>query len=564
MESCYGSQPTLRFGEHTIFSRCGVQQGDPLGPLGFALTLQPIVERIKREVPNLRINVWYLDDGTLCGSPDDLLRALEIVEEDGPSRGLILNRSKSLLFIPQGADASSNPLPPEVPISRSGFCLLGSPIGPAAFCEPTVMSRVEKIKLAVSKLRDLEDSQMETTLLRFCLSLPKFNFILRSCPPPHIRHATSAFDALMREALSDLIGAPLSDWAWLKASLPISLGGLNMRSAVLHAPSAFISSLEQSQSLMTEILDHQPSPSRHLAEVVPDLAQAAESPDWVTLGDIDVPLQQHHLSHKIDEASYNSLLASAPDTRSRALALSSAIPHAGDWLEVVPSSALGLHLHDREFRLCLNYWLGLRLQSREFGCPICIRGLIADPFGDHQVGCGGNGDRIHRHDALRDTLFSAAQSAALAPRKEVPSLIPGSCSRPADVFLPTWCGGRPAALDVSVISTMQPLTISGAANNQGYALKIAEERKRAAHNEACRSVGVTFTPLVIESLGRWSDDAIGTISRIGRLMGQRSGSPPAEATRHLFQKLAISLWRGNATMWLRRLPTHSAQINGII
>ena len=113
---------------------------------------------------------------------------------------------------------------------------------------------------------------------------------------------------------------------------------------------------------------------------------------------------------------------------------------------MVPSSALGLHLHDREFHLCLNYWLGLRLQSREFGCYICIRGLIADPFGDHQVG-----DHIHRHDAHRDTLFSAAQSAALATRKEAPSLIPGSCSRP-DVFLPTWCGGRPAALDVSVIN----------------------------------------------------------------------------------------------------------------
>ena len=177
MESCYGSQPVLHFGEHTILSRCGVQQGDPLVPLGFALTLQPIVERIKREVPNLHINVWYLDDGTLCGSPEGLLRALEIVEEDSPPRGLSLNRSKYLLFISQDADASNYSLPAEIPISRSGFCLLGSPIGPAAFCESIVMSRVEKIRTAVTKLRDLEDSQMETTLLRFCLSLPKFNFI---------------------------------------------------------------------------------------------------------------------------------------------------------------------------------------------------------------------------------------------------------------------------------------------------------------------------------------------------------------------------------------------------
>ena len=84
----------------------------------------------------------------------------------------------------------------------------------------------------------------------------------------------------MRESLSDLVGAPLSDWAWLKASLPSSLGGLNMRSATLHTPSAYVSSLDQSQLLMTEILDRHPAPSRHLAEAVPDLAQAAESPDW--------------------------------------------------------------------------------------------------------------------------------------------------------------------------------------------------------------------------------------------------------------------------------------------
>ena len=93
-------------GAHYL-SRCGVEQGDPLGLLCFALPLQPIVERIKRKVPNLHINVWYLDDGTLCGSPEDLLRALEIVEEDGPPRGLSLNRSKSLIFIPQDADASN-------------------------------------------------------------------------------------------------------------------------------------------------------------------------------------------------------------------------------------------------------------------------------------------------------------------------------------------------------------------------------------------------------------------------------------------------------------------------
>ena len=36
-------------------------------------------------------------------------------------------------------------------------------------------------------------------------------------------------------------------------------------------------------------------------------------------------------------------------------------------------------------------------------CPVCH--MVADPYGDHQVGCGGNGDHIFRHIALRDAVF---------------------------------------------------------------------------------------------------------------------------------------------------------------
>ena len=100
MVFCYSGQPLLHLGKDTIHSCCGVQQGDPLGPLGFALTLHPLIERIKAEVPSLALNAWYLDDGTLVGPTEDLSAALEIVEREGPSLGLYLNRGKSLLYIP--------------------------------------------------------------------------------------------------------------------------------------------------------------------------------------------------------------------------------------------------------------------------------------------------------------------------------------------------------------------------------------------------------------------------------------------------------------------------------
>ena len=188
-------------------------------------------------------------------------------------------------------------------------------------------------------------------------------------------------------------------------------------------------------------------------------------------------------------------------------------------------------------------------------CPICQS--VADALGDHHVGCGGNGDRILRHDSIRDALFSAAQSAALAPRKE-------SFLDPADVYLPYWVRGQPAALDVTVISTLQQQTLTGAASIPGHALQVGEDRKMAAHADTCRAVGVVFVPLVMETLGVWCDEAIRTICRVGRQQGQHLGITPAESTRHLFQCLAISLWRGNATLWLRRQPIRPASVDSLV
>lgn len=60
------------------------------------------------------------------------------------------------------------------------------------------------------------------------------------------------------------------------------------------------------------------------------LAKAVGRAEWISVHKIDLPLSQQCLFHAIDEVSYSALMASAPDLRSRALALSSAIQHAGD------------------------------------------------------------------------------------------------------------------------------------------------------------------------------------------------------------------------------------------
>jgi hypothetical protein len=562
VESCYGVQPYLHLGHHVIRSCCGVQQGDPFGPLGFALTLQPIIEKIAASVPGLNLNAWYLDDGTLCGSPQDLLAAINIIEQEGPSRGLQLNRSKSLLFIPSSS-LLHNPLPSDIPVTNEGFDLLGSPIGPPSYCLSSVSRRISKLEDALSNLSLLSDSQLELSLLRSCLAYPKISFSLRTCPPSFISDAITSFDNLMFDSLSHLVGCHLSDWSWSKASLPIRLGGLGLRRASLHAAAAFVASFNHCVVLVVaDMLGFAPPPSSHFVSALRDLSQSVSSDQPLSLDDLDVSLRQCALSNVIDQNQFDHLYVQSTSPRSKALLLSSSIPHSGDWLKVIPSPSLGLHMQDLEFRLCLRYWLGVQIFPDDSTCSICQS--VCDSFGDHHVGCGGNGDRILRHNALRDILFSTTQSAALAPRKEVPSLISGRCSKPADILLPHWTGGKPAALDVSVISPLQNLTVNSSASIQGYALSVGEARKMSVHLDACLSEGISFIPLIVESLGGWSSQASNFIQVVGKHQAQRLGLNPSDCIAHIFQRLSISLWKSNANMWATRTPAVHPWTDGVM
>ena len=63
------SKPSLVIASaHSITSSTGVQQGDPIDPLLFALAVDQIASGV-----DSKLNVWYLDDATLGGSPESVL-----------------------------------------------------------------------------------------------------------------------------------------------------------------------------------------------------------------------------------------------------------------------------------------------------------------------------------------------------------------------------------------------------------------------------------------------------------------------------------------------------------
>lgn len=122
----------------------------------------------------------------------------------------------------------------------------------------------------------------------------------------------------------------------------------------------------------------------------------------------------------------------------------------------------------------------------------------------------------------------------------------------------------PAALDVTVISSLQAATIKQAAQAQGHALKIANTRKLRAHQEDCERAGVNFFPLSVEALGGWDQEALSHICEIGEMIQQRSGPGHQQcAKRHLLQRLSVELQRGNANLLLRRNPSLPPQTDGL-
>ena len=122
---------------------------------------------------------------------------------------------------------------------------------------------------------------------------------------------------------------------------------------------------------------------------------------------------------------------------------------------------------------------------------------------------------------------------------------------------------RPAALDVTIISPLQPQTLQQAASTQGSALAVAEQCKKTVHQNNCNNAGILFLPLAMETLGGWSHDSFLTLSCIGRHLANRFGLPPLEASHHLLQRLSVTLWRFNASMWLNRFLALPPQVDGL-
>ena len=210
------------------------------------------------------------------------------------------------------------------------------------------------------------------------------------------------------------------------------------------------------------------------------------------------------------------------------------MPQSGAWLAAPPVPALGLHFSPSEFQISVKYRLGIAVYEDERKSPYCRSGTL-DIFGDHAVICHGRGDAISRLDRIRDLLHQHAQQLTCPQSSKNGTLLLETVLATA-TFLPSWKSGRPAALDVTANSPLQPNIINDAAEKSGDAIEAAEEQKYAQHENSCSEQGILFFPVAVESLGGLSVTLKKALKRIA-LLADRNYQSQRHAIK--FDRLAV-------------------------
>jgi hypothetical protein len=505
--------------------------------------LQSLVRKIA-EITGLTLNVWFLDDGTIAGKPEDVAKAIDLIKTLGPALGLFLNPAKSEQSWPSNcADLSFFPEFKNIPAEK--ITLLGAPCGSISESETFLSETFANFQPTFKALAELDDKQIAFCLLRYCMSYCKVVFFLRTVPPSHLQQMLAEFDTKVRFTLEALLARTTTEKAYQQACLGLKQGGLGLRKSSLHASAAYLASTLQCKELIAQVIPSQ-CPTIPEQKWLENYNSLVEPEGQLSLPITEVP-KQHELSTFIDKASqkklqqaYNSLL---DKSHWRAVGK----PHARDWLTVIPMKSLGLSLTGDEWRISALQWLALPVNDQELSCTACRSGVL-DLKGYHALKCSTRGERIRRHNALRDVFYKATVTAQMGASLEQSHLMTNDKGkRPADIFIPNFSVGRGACLDFAVTSPFQQTNI-----NEELPAKAYEQIKRTKYTQKVEREGFTFIPMIVETTGGWGPSAGPVFELVANRVAPRLGISIIEARHRLYQMMSICLYRCNARMILSR------------
>ena len=176
--SAYCSTTSLFWGKKVLDSAEGVQQGDPLGPLLFCLTVHALYTNLR-----CSFHLFYLDDGTLGGHSADVLQDLHDIKKQAEEIGLHLNKSKSEVISKSSATSTMwKARVPDIQLTPpERATLLGSSLGHIESLDQAMSEKIEQLKVMGNRLKYLR-SQNALILLKNAMAIPKLLYLLRTSP----------------------------------------------------------------------------------------------------------------------------------------------------------------------------------------------------------------------------------------------------------------------------------------------------------------------------------------------------------------------------------------------
>ena len=176
-------------------------------------------------------------------------------------------------------------------------------------------------------------------------------------------------------------------------------------------------------------------------------------------------------------------------------------------------------------------------------------GSALDHLGHHAITCKYGGDVVSRHNRIRDILVETCHRAHIGVKVEVGNNLTRdhSKTRTADILLPNWFLGRTAALDVSITSPLNPVTLLEAGVSATAAAQATEARKHKANDPKCSELGWVGVPMVVETYGAWGKEATTIISSVASRLATSTCRPKSITLNEIYGRLNLNLVCANAT-----------------
>jgi hypothetical protein len=527
---CYRNPSTLFFGNHLISSSVGAQQGDPCGPMIFSLAIQPIILSLDSQM-----NIWYLDDGTLADYPEVVLSDFKKVINLSQEIGLELNFNKCEIFCCSGDTdlkviKEFQNLAPGIKIcDRESLSLLGSPIFDQGF-----KNTVEKTIITVENLlnkAELLNRHVAYTLIKNCLFIPKFNFLLRTTPFWKFSNYVNSIDSSLKYCLERILNLRLTDLQWRQSTLPIRFGGLGIRRISDICLPAFLSSINGVKKLVSLLLNSKLNIHHY------DEALAV----WGVANENEIPtipqFQKNWDNINIKGIIANDLIFNSPRDLARFKALQ--CRESGSWLHAIPSPNIGTLLDNTSFQVCIGLRLGCNLCTPH----ICKCNAKVDEIGTHGLSCFKSSGRFSRHTEINSIINRSLTSIHVNSILEPNGLSRDDGKRPDGMTLVPWIKGQPLVWDVTVVDTLADSYVLKSSEVSGFAAEMACKRKHSKYSSIISS-NYVFKGLAFETLGPWCKEAIDFINVIGNRLIAESGD--SKSKKFLFERISLAIQRGNA------------------